>query len=675
MRDKRHDILFDPIRLGPVLSKNRFYQVPHCTGMGWQRPNTLAAMRGVKAEGGWGVVCTEYCSVHPTSDDASYPFTKLWNDDDIKSHALVTDNIHKHNALAGVELWLGGNFVANFDTRLPPMGLLSRPLTNLDVYHPIQSRKIDKSDIFDLLNWQKLAAKRAVEAGFDIVYVYAAHGYLLSDFLNSETNNRSDEYGGSLKNRVRIVKELIEVTKDAVKDNCAVATRFSVDLSDPESYDAFSLLSELPDLWDLTIHDYNIEMGASRFVKENALEKNILRAKTSTTKPIVAVGRFTSPDTMARVIKNNIQDMIGAARPSISDPFLPKKIESGSYEDIRECIGCNICYANDSIGVPIRCTQNPTMGEEWRRNWHPENIKKLNIRETVLVVGAGPSGLEASRVLGKRGYNVLLTEEANMTGGRVSLESKLPGLSEWIRVKDWRDSQIKKLPNVEVFLGSKMNSQDIIDVNADHVLIATGSKWTIDGIGRHNNKFIERAINAIIISPEIVLMQKAIPSGKVTIFDDDHYYMGPVMALYLRSLNYNVTLITTAGRVGQWGEFTEEIYDSNAALINAGVNLITNKNLKKVNNDNIEISCIFSGNIETIDCNWIIPLTRREPNDHLFYDLQKIFQNTNSQKIKTVLRIGDCEAPGIIANAVYSGYKAGIELGGNLIKEPTYKDL
>ena len=184
MRQKAHDILFLPIGIGPVKSKNRFYQVPHCSGMGWQRPNTLSSMREVKAEGGWGVVCTEYCSIDPSSDDSSYPFARLWNKEDIKAHFKTTNKIHKHDSLAGVELWIGGNYVANLDSRIPPLGLSSRPLTNPDVYHPYQSKKLDKTDIKNLRIWQKSAAKKAIEAGFDIIYVYATHGYLLSEFLN-----------------------------------------------------------------------------------------------------------------------------------------------------------------------------------------------------------------------------------------------------------------------------------------------------------------------------------------------------------------------------------------------------------------------------------------------------------------------------------------------------------
>ena len=113
MRDPRYDCLFEPIKLGPVTAKNRFYQVPHCTGMGWRNPEMLAAMRGVKAQGGWGVVNTEYCSVHPTSDDGHYPYARLWDIDDIRDNALMTDAVHEHGALAGVELWFGGRSSAN----------------------------------------------------------------------------------------------------------------------------------------------------------------------------------------------------------------------------------------------------------------------------------------------------------------------------------------------------------------------------------------------------------------------------------------------------------------------------------------------------------------------------------------------------------------------------------
>ena len=658
MRDPRHDILFEPIRIGPVTAKNRFYQVPHCTGMGWRRPRALAAMRGIKAEGGWGVVNTEYCSVHPVSDNEAFLSATLWDKDDIRAHRLMTDAVHEHRALAGVELWLGGGMTMNLTTRIPPFGLRNGPQTDSGVYNTGQTRKIDKQDIRDLRRWHKDAARRAVEAGFDIVYVYANHGYLLSEFLDASVNDRTDEYGGSLENRTRIVRELIEETRDAVGDKIAVATRFSVDLNDPETYDAFAMMADMPDLWDLTVPDYGVEMGASRFVKEAAFVDNISHAKSLTTKPVVAVGRFTSPDKMAEVIRNGHQDLIGAARPSIADPFLPVKIQEGRAEDIRECIGCNICYAQDSLGVPLRCTQNPTMGEEWRLGWHPERTGRGTASAKVLVVGAGPAGLEAARVLGERGHKVMLAEAERTLGGRVSRESRLPGLAEWARVRDWRVGQIAKLDNVEVYPESLMTSPDVQGLGVDHVLIATGSKWAADTIGRHSGSGLESTVSEMVKSAETILSGQPPVADHIVIYDDDHYYMGSVMALELRKKGHTVTLVTPAGKPCEFGVYTTEIYQSNAALVAAGVRIITNRLIVRAEPGHAITECAFSGRREMLDCDLIIPLARRIPVLDLFDELT----GDTRHDFRSVTRIGDAEAPGTIAAAVYSGHRYGMAL-------------
>ena len=167
----------------------------------------------------------------------------------------------------------------------------------------------------------------------------------------------------------------------------------------------------------------------------------------STAKPIVGVGRLTNPDRMAEIIRSGAWDLIGAARPSIADPFLPKKIEEGRYDEIRECIGCNICAAGAEYGNQIRCTQNATAGEEYRRGWHPEQFERAaNADRDVLVVGAGPAGMECAIVLGKRGMRrVHLVEAEPEIGGIMRWVPRLPGLGEWGRVLNWRAVQLQKL--------------------------------------------------------------------------------------------------------------------------------------------------------------------------------------------------------------------------------------
>jgi dimethylamine/trimethylamine dehydrogenase len=666
-RDPRYDLLFEPVKIGPVTAKNRFYQVPHCTGLGWLRPRMVAALRGVKAEGGWGVVCTEYCSIHPASDDLPHPYASLWDQGDIRAHSLMTEKVHEHGGLAGAELWVGGSRSANLFTNEVPMDVASMPNS---VGIPYQTRAMDKADIRELRRWHRAAALRAKAAGFDIVYVYATHHYLLSHFLSAKTNTRSDEYGGSLENRVRLVRELIEETRDAVGDRCAVAVRFSADEANAvdaepiigEHRDMLAMLAELPDLWDININEYSQEMGVSRFVKEASLEAHMSYVKSITSKPVVTVGRFTSPDTMVSQIRRGIVDFIGAARPSIADPFLPKKIEEGRLDDIRECIGCNICYTGDSKATPIRCTQNPTISEEWRRGWHPENIAPKGSDSTVLVVGAGPAGLEATTALGKRGYRVLLAEAEQWLGGRVTREAALPGLSEWARVRDYRVQQIQKMANVEIYLDNRMTADDVFDIEADHVLIATGARWLANGRGLHS----EAALSTLgpagqLFTPDDIMAGR-LPPGPVLIYDDDHYYMASVIAERLRAGNIAVTLVTPSNQVSSWGGHTSEQALIHRRLLQVGVDIVLSHTLTAYDGSEAQLQCSYSGKARSIAAAALVMVTMREPDDALFRELQQRVRTGADAVPRTLTRIGDCEAPAIIAGAVFAGHRYAREL-------------
>jgi len=666
-RDPRYDVLFEPVRIGPVEAPNRFYQVPHCNGMGLLRPRMVAEMRGIKAEGGWGVVCTEYCSIHPSTDDLPQPYASLWNQADIKTHALMTEKVHEYGALAGVELWAGGAGSANLLTREVALGVDSMP--NLGG-NPLQTRAMDRQDIRNLRRWHRDAALRARDAGFDIVYVYATHAYLLSQFLSPIHNRRTDEYGGSVENRVRLVRELIEETKDAVGDTCAVAVRMAADdgtgtALQPVSEDRremFNILAELPDLWDVNIFNYEHEMGVSRFVQEGSLEKTMHYVKSITSKPVVTVGRFTSPDTMVSQVRRGITDFIGAARPSIADPFLPRKIDEGRTEDIRECIGCNICYSGDSLGVPIRCTQNPTMGEEWRRGWHPERIQPKSSDATVLVVGAGPAGLEATRALGQRGYTVMLAEASTELGGRVAQECRLPGLAEWGRVMDYRVQQIQTMPNVDIFLDNHLDAEDALSIGADHILVATGSKWRADGFGRYHAKPCPNLGPAEkIFTPNDIFMGR-LPEGRAIVFDDDHYYMGPVLAEALVAQGVEVCFVTPENLVSAWGVMTDEQYQTQERLVELGVQIITAHGLDEFDGSKARLSCVYGGQDRVLETDAVVLVTARTPMDSLYREISGRLESEAPESVPTLQKIGDCDAPAIIAAAVYAGHRYAREL-------------
>jgi dimethylamine/trimethylamine dehydrogenase len=666
LRDPRYDILFEQVRIGPKTAKNRFYQVPHCTGMGHAKPQTVAAMRGMKAAGGWAVVNTEYCSIHPTSDDDPYAYCRLWTDDDVRDQALMTEAVHAHGALAGCELWHGGWYTRNRYTRL---GMIAPDHHSGVGSDPVQARRMDKADIRDLRRWHREAAKRAVMAGFDIVYVYAGHGYLPVQFISRRFNQRTDEYGGSLENRTRLLKELILDTREAIGPDTALAVRLMVDefhgdlgiLADREGREVIEMLGDLPDLWDVQIGHYEVDARSSRFVKEAAQEPYVSFVKNATHKPVVGVGRFTSPDTMVSQIKRGILDFIGAARPSIADPFLPKKIEEGRIDDIRECIGCNVCIAYDGYGVPLRCTQNPSMGEEWRRGWHPETIAPAASEDSVLIVGAGPAGLECARALGQRGYRVHFAEATTELGGRVVHEAKLPGLNEWLRVRDYRVGQITKMANVAVYRDSRLTAADVREFGAAHVVIATGATWRRDGCGRAHDRPIPGSDAGSVFTPEDVFAGRDI-AGPVIVYDDDHYYIGGVIAEALARRGLATTLVTPAALVSDWTLMSLEQPHIHARLVECGVDIATNHQLAGIGEREVELRCSFTGRVSRRPAAAVVMVTTRAPVDAVYHELSADADALRSAGIASVTRIGDCLNPGTIAAAVHDGHRYAREL-------------
>ena len=665
-RNARYDTLFEPVKIGPVTAPNRFYCTPHAVGTGNQMPHTRAAMREVRAEGGWGVVNTGYCSIHPSSDDSPLPNCRLWDDEDIKVHALMVDAVHRHGALAGVELWHGGSGTGNRYSRVP---LMSASGVSGDTTYPgwinlARSRTMDKQDIRDFRRWHVDAAKRSRSAGFDIVYIYAGMNFGPYQFLLPWQNKRTDEYGGSLKNRVRLTREILEDMKEAVGDTCAVALRFSTDellkipseSHESEAHEVISILSEVPDLWDVKSSSWVAETASARFSEQGAQEPINSFVKPLTSKPVVGVGRFTSPDAMVSQVKRGILDLIGAARPSIADPFLPSKINEGREDEIRECIGCNICVSGYHDCIPVRCTQNPTMGEEWRRGWHPERIPPGDPEKSVLIVGAGPAGLECARALGQRGFAVTLAEAQDELGGRVTIESGLPGLATWARVRDYRTNLIQAMGNVDIYRGSSLTAEDVIEFSCDHAVIATGAKWTREILNTSGRPGGELEGDTVY-TPDDILAGAEVQSP-IVIYDFDHYYMGSCLAELLHRRGHDVTIVTTASAVSAWTFMNNEMGDIRARMIELGITTVFENYLTGLSDGVASLMSIYQGGgTRSIECASLIVVGAKKESDGLYRELLADGSRTSDAGISVIRSIGDCRAPGAIVHAVYSGHE------------------
>ncbi len=667
-RDSRYDILFEPLQIGPKLAKNRFYQVPHCNGGGYRDPSAAAEMRRTKAEGGWGVIFTEQTEIHPSSEITPFIEQHLWEDKDIPALAAMAEAMKSHGALAGLQLAYSGINGPNLYSRDVPLAVTGGPILTF-TSDPVQARTLDREDIRDLRRWFKNAFRRSQQAGFDLICLYGAHGFgIFQHFLSRATNHRTDEYGGSLENRGRFLREVIEDAREVTKGELGITYRMSLHeagtygFSNAEVRDFIEMHGDLPDLWDLAQGTWEACSGTSRFKPEGAQEDLVRGIKALTSKPVVGVGRFTSADAMVRQIRSGILDFIGAARPSIADPFLPKKIEDGRFDDIRECIGCNICVSGDMTGSISRCTQNTAFMEEWRKGWHPERARPKGPSSSVLVVGAGPTGLEAALQSARRGYQVTLAEATTVLGGRVARERTLPGLSAWGRVADYRTGQLAPMTNAEVYRDSPLTADDVLAMGAEHVAIATGASWRRDAVARLHLLPIPTDAAMPVFSPDDLMAGQGPTAGRVTVYDDDHFYMGSLMAEVLVARGCTVDFVTPATKVAEWAENTLEQAIIMRRLLEIGVRVHLSKAPEAIGVGEVSLGCTWTGAITTLPADAVVMVTSRLPHDGLYHDLMARQTEWQAAGIRTVKLIGDAAAPGPIAWATYAGRRFAEEL-------------
>jgi dimethylamine/trimethylamine dehydrogenase len=666
-RPPEHDLLFDQIRVGPVVAPNRLWQVPHCTGFGARYPRSQAAFRAAKARGGWGAVFTEYTSIDPSSSDAPWVNGTIWDDGDVARWQLMTAAVHEHGALAGIQLWYGGGAAGmNLDTREPARGI--SPVIGDQA--PIACIDMTEAEIAELEGWYAAAAARAVQAGFDLVEIGAAEvDNIMLMVLMARYNQRTGRYGGPLENRARLLTETLEQVRAAIGDRAAVGVRLCVDTLDGsdqgiragvEGCQIIGLADHLVDYWSVQAGGWgsdtygNDPEPSSAGAGTNFQACWIRAVRPATAKPLIGVGRHTDPHVMAQVITEGQQDIIGAARPSIADPYLPAKIRDGRAAAICECIGCNMCSGRFVGNITIACAQNPAAGYEFSLGWDAEDFPPAaNADVPVLIIGAGPAGLDCAYTLARRGFtDVHMIDAAPEPGGAMRWIRRLPGLAEWDRLTAWRIAELRGQP-VKIQVKRRLTTAEVLDYGAPIVICATGAAWAADGLNWHTRRPIPGAGLPHVLTPEQAMTAELPRGRRILVYDCDGHHTGPGIAQLLASRGLDVRVATPFAAVAPYLEASFEAAAVRRRLAARRVTVACGTTLDSIEPGTARLS--RAGGERTIDAATVVLVTQRLPRAGLYRELEADPARLGDAGITGLYRIGDCVIPGHPGDAVFSG--------------------
>jgi len=504
--------LFEPYELRGLALKNRLVSAPcernyaNIDGSVTQRYIDYVVER---AKGGVGLIIVESMYIDPIGRGHIRQLG-IYDDKLIPGLRRMTDAVHANGAKIASELMFTGRETSSYITGFQPVAPSNVPCTVLAGGEA--PRELTLAEIKGLIDRFAEAARRSVEAGFDLVEIHGAHGYIINQFLSPFTNKRTDEYGGSVKRRMRFPLEVVARVREAAGDNVPIAYRMSADEKIEGGLtidDMVRFSQELEkagiDLIDVSAGIYESVMW---IVQPMAFPRGCLvdlggRIKEKVRIPVSIVGRINHPELAEEILADGKVDFIALGRALHADPYWPLKAQEGRVEDIRICPACMSCSDQLGTNLPITCAINPEAGNE-----RELSIKPAPKRKKVLVVGAGPSGMEAARVADLRGHQVILCEKRDRVGGQLHQASKARHKKEFEEVIRFLEVQLKN-SHVDIRLGTEVTSGLVQKIKPDAVIVATGAIPALPFTPGVNKPHVHSAVN--------VLDQRVSPEGKTAI--------------------------------------------------------------------------------------------------------------------------------------------------------------
>lgn len=645
--------LFTPIQIGPVTIRNRIFSPPYETNLvedeakGWW--DRQANFHAERAKGGIGLIIMSEICAHPAG--AIYTMMPI-DERHVAPLRKLTDLIHSHGAKIFQLIHNPGRQAKPLWSHHANWGPSPvRGPFNVEIPH-----EMDKDDIREVVASYARTAKLLKEAGFDGIELQSSHGFLIGSFLSSASNKRSDEYGGSLDNRMRFINEIMEGVRESIGRDMALGSSLSIDEFNPagitveESLEVAARLESggMLDYMNARVGDYgslpiwigdmNVPPGAG--VPYAAAVKRVVKL------PVTTVLRIKDPIHAERVLADGQADMVGMGRATLCDPELPRKAESGRLEEIRYCISCNQgCIGRVQAGLSIECVLNPVAGLE--RQYGAGKIAPASRKKRVVVVGGGPAGMKAAETAASRGHSIVLLERDAELGGQILTASRLPGREEVAEATSHLAVQIRRL-GVQVHLRTEATAEKIKEFAPDAVIIATGSVPAPPAIPDTSDGRVK------IFHAVDIIQRKAEAGNVVVVFDGgESHWKSCGTAELLAQEGKKVTLVTFRSFAG-WDLPANTIPPFYQRMAEYDASIVPFNAVTRVTPEGVMLRDVFSRRERVLPADTLVLAGDNEVRDELYRGLKG--------KVPELYAVGDCVSPRKIDSAIREGFFTALKI-------------
>ncbi|MBI2868082.1 MAG: FAD-dependent oxidoreductase [Chloroflexi bacterium] len=659
--------LFSPITIGPITLRNRLMTTAHeggfvepgpATGEPGHHGERYAYYFAERAKGGIGLIIDGVVQVHPTSAYKSPGFMGgAWDTKNVvPGFRLATQMIHEHGAKVFIQLGHAGADNTGIVSWHPPLAPSS-----VVALGGVGFKETSKAmEIEEIIEYFGIGAENARTGGFDGIEIHAGTSYLIHQFLSPLWNHRTDEWGGSLENRMRFMLRVIDRVSRVTRNDMALGMRLTIDDLVPAGL-SFDEMKEVARRLEATgkVHFIDVNVGhhgpflvnPTMYEPHGVMVRYSAALKKVVNIPVVAVGRIVDPREGEKILAEGQADLIGMTRAHIADPEIANKAREGRLDEIRLCTGCcQLCIGVVPLRIPMSCTQNPAVGRE--KTLGIGTLKMAPKTKRVLVIGGGVGGMEAAWIAAARGHHVTLYEKSLELGGQMNLAALLPGRGENRYYVDWRKTMLKK-HGVNVVLGKETTAQDVLREASDAVVVATGSTPRRDGLQQVTGAPIPGWDLPHVTVVDEILLGKVKVGQKVLILDEENFIKAPALADMLTRQGKDVEIID---RHYFMGSELDPITRNRVYRVMAerGFRFTPQSSLLTIEEDGATVINLANGATRKVEADTVVLVTGRIPNEDLYFALKG--------KVKELHRVGDCVAPRWVHAPIRDGHKVGREL-------------